>query len=308
MSGQLDVREAAWWNAVRPPAMHSGSWGLDQPSNGASPAEPVDDLLCFGVHEAQYAIIGSLTQALTCDISDCDNRKAVRNYGMAKNIPLRPETQAIFDRLDRLGLKQRDLAAALNLEENKVSKVRGGERQFKGPEMIRALEWLSDMEAASPTPNAVPVKLDIDAGRPLARDLPIYGTALGGEVTIDGCEVEQIELDTGDVIGWAKRPTPLAGRADVYAVYVQGASMYPRYDGGDLAYGEEKRPPHIGDDVIVYLRNGEDRAGACLIKRLVRRSASYVELEQFNPACTFKIDTARILKMHRVIPYGELLS
>lgn len=302
------MREAAFGNPVGAPAMHSGNRGFNQPSNGASPAVPVNDFAGFSVHGPQYAIIGSLTQALTCDISDCDNRNAVRNYGMAKNIPLRPETAAVFDRMEQLGLRQRDLAAVLEIDENKISKVKGGERQFKAAEMLRALEWLSERESAFVPSNALPARLEGDAGRPLARDLPIYGTALGGEVKIDGCDVEQIELDTGDVIGWAKRPTSLAGRPDAYAVYVQGASMYPRYDGGDLAYADGKRPPQIGDDVIVYLRNGDDRACACLIKRLVRRSASYVELEQFNPACTFKIDSVRILKMHRVIPYGELLS
>lgn len=55
----------------------------------------------------------------------------------------------IFGRLDALGLKQRELASALGIEENKVSKARAGERQFKAPEVLKAREWLDAREAGS---------------------------------------------------------------------------------------------------------------------------------------------------------------
>lgn len=224
---------------------------------------------------------------------------------------LRPETIEVFSRLDRFGLKQRDLAQAIGLEENKVSKIKSGERQLKAGEFLRAMEWLNQQDGgptvsdAEPDENGRPVEL---YGKPskLARDLPIYGTALAGEVRIDDCQVEQIELHDADVIGWTSRPAIAAGRADVYGVYVQGSSMSPRHEDGDLLIVETKRPPRISDDVLVFLQNSNGEETRCLIKRLVRRSASYIELEQFNPACVFRIDTSRVTKLHRVIPYREL--
>jgi len=58
-----------------------------------------------------------------------------------------PEAIEILSRLDALDLKQRDLAAALDLSENKLSKVRAGERQMKAGEVLRAREWLDNAES-----------------------------------------------------------------------------------------------------------------------------------------------------------------
>ena len=51
-----------------------------------------------------------------------------------------------------------------------------------------------------------------------------------------------------------------------------------------------------------------DRVNAVLIKRLVRRTAAYVALEQFNPSLTFRIDTQQVKSIHRIIPATELLA
>jgi len=93
-----------------------------------------------------YAIIGTKPQAHFSDIRDCDFRKARLNGRMADLKTQQPEAVEIFERLDALGLKQRDLAMALKLEDNKISKAKIGERQFKAGEVIRAREWLNARE------------------------------------------------------------------------------------------------------------------------------------------------------------------
>src|SRR3546814_12649499 len=66
-----------------------------------------------------------------------------------------------------------------------------------------------------------------------------------------------------------------------------------------------------GDDVVVYLRplhpedDDGERARAVLVKRLIRRTSGYIELEQFQPARTFKLDAAEIVRIARVIPRSE---
>lgn len=88
--------------------------------------------------------------------------------------------------------------------------------------------------------------------------------------------------------------------------------MSPRFEHGESAFVERGRPPRIGDEVVVYMRDKRDddgeRASGVLVKRLVRSSASYIELEQFNPAITFKIAQEDIVRIDRVIPWAELLS
>ena len=161
----------------------------------------------------------------------------------------------------------------------------------------------------------VPAPSNIGA---LSRDLPVYGTALGSEADFQAAEgagslrVEQSALDQSEVLGYLRRPPALEGRKDVYGVYVAGASMYPRFGEGEAIFVDPKRPPMIGDDVIVFLIEPDehegDRVSNVLVKRLRRRSADSFELEQFNPACTFRIDRDRVRAVHRIIPAGELLA
>lgn len=162
------------------------------------------------------------------------------------------------------------------------------------------------------------VKDQIGSIASLPRDVPIYGTALGSEASFDladgtgTLEIEQAELDQSEVLGYLRRPPALAGRKDVYGVYISGASMYPRFSDGEGVFVDPKRPPRIGDDVIVHLvapdEHDGERVAAVLIKRLVRRSSSFIELEQFNPAVTFRLDMKMVRAVHRIIPTAELLS
>jgi phage repressor protein C with HTH and peptisase S24 domain len=65
---------------------------------------------------------------------------------MADRGTQQPEAAEIFDKLDALGLKQRDLALALGVEENKISKSKSGERQLKAGEVLKARDWLTKIE------------------------------------------------------------------------------------------------------------------------------------------------------------------
>lgn len=148
-------------------------------------------------------------------------------------------------------------------------------------------------------------------------DLPILGTALGSDffnAGNDTAEIEQTIFEPGEVIKYITRPAALVADPFAYAVYIQGDSMSPRYEPGEIAVATTRKPPQHGDDVIVQLLDdkgdGEEDARiiSVLIKRLVRRSASWVELKQFNPACTFRVPTDRIKHIHRITHIGDLLG
>lgn len=146
----------------------------------------------------------------------------------------------------------------------------------------------------------------------LPRDVPVYGTAMGTyKVGGEGQEVDQAFIDQSDIIDHFTRPPGYANKVGIYGLYTQGSSMSPRWESGDPLYVDPKRPPSIGDDVVVYLMQAagdEHELEAVLLKRLVRQSGSFVELEQFNPAMNFRVERRRIKAIHRVIPQRELLA
>lgn len=163
-------------------------------------------------------------------------------------------------------------------------------------------------------PNAVPIPMEGASMERMREDLPIYGTALGAPCVIEGEAIEQTMLNTGDVVHYAKRPVILNGNADAYGLYVQGHSMDPVHIEGDLILAERKRPARIGDDVVVYLRPKDaadddgERARGVLVKRLIRRTATYYELQQFNPAHVFRIDIEEVVRVDRVLRLVDLIT
>lgn len=168
----------------------------------------------------------------------------------------------------------------------------------------------------TPEPNAIVQKFEGATLERMRQDLPILGTALGADRVVDDQAIEQTDLYTGEIIGFAKRPAVLDGRADAYGIYVQGSSMEPVHPDGSLILVDARRPPRVGDDVVVHLRmSGEadeaddgETSRTVLVKRLVRRSASHVELQQFTPPMTFTIAAKDILRTHRVLTMADLLS
>lgn len=161
-------------------------------------------------------------------------------------------------------------------------------------------------------PNATPFKMEGAGEQRMTHSVPIYGTALGADEVVDGEAIEQTTLNKAEVIGYLRRPVLLDGRTDIYGLYVQGSSMAPRYRDGATVFVEGKRPPRIGEDAVVYLRVPDEHDGempSCvLIKTLVKKSASFVELEQYSPHITFRIPMERVKDLHRVVPWDELVA
>lgn len=139
--------------------------------------------------------------------------------------------------------------------------------------------------------------------------VPLLGTAMAGEWSGPTEQVELTELDLNEVLGYVRRPQSLKGDAKAYAVTIVGDSMWPRFRPGRQVIVSPRASISVGDDVVVQLlgdpdSSGERRVVQVLIKELVRRSASHVELRQFNPDVTFRVATSEIAAMHKVA--GEL--
>jgi SOS-response transcriptional repressor LexA len=140
--------------------------------------------------------------------------------------------------------------------------------------------------------------------------LPLLVTAIAGDWGDPANSIELTELRSREFVDRIPRPVSLANDASAYAVTVVGDSMWPRFRPGRRIAVSPRSPVSIGDDVLVKLRPSAVRepggeAVPILIKELVRRSGSGVELRQFNPDVTFAVPAAEIVAIEKVL--GELL-
>lgn len=140
--------------------------------------------------------------------------------------------------------------------------------------------------------------------------IPVIGSAIGMASFDPERDIELTELDMADVLDHVRRPASLATDSSAYALTVIGDSMSPKYDPGTRIIVSPKATVGINDYVVVQLKapdpedQFEERVVTVLIKRLVRRSATFIELRQFNPDETFRVETARVAAVHKVI--GEV--
>ncbi|WP_313901146.1 helix-turn-helix domain-containing protein [Methylobacterium sp. J-092] len=133
------------------------------------------------------------------------------------------------------------------------------------------------------------------------RNVPVYGTGSGGS----GGDFRF----NGQTIDHAPRPPALESRRDVYVVYVVGNSVSPKYEDGDPIYVDPHRRPQPRDYVLVELKGtAEHEPGDAYVKRLVRRTATKLIVEQHEPPKELTFDEARVARVHRVIPYPELIG
>lgn len=180
------------------------------------------------------------------------------------------------------------------------------------------IEPLPDTETAPVQPSStssqpgdsdmlqVPAALPHGRGNPLPvrtempLDVPVMGTAAG---SMKGA----FQLDTGSPVDQVRRPPGIASAVGVYAIYITGDSMMPRFEDGELIYVSPGRPARIGDYVVVQIENGKGHREA-YCKRLLRKTTELIVLEQFNPAAELEFQMRDVVAMHRVMSMNDLFG
>lgn len=211
------------------------------------------------------------------------------------------------------------IADAIGRDRSVITKIVNGDVRFDpafAPGFAQQLqvsvnEVLERAGIIQPVSNASVMAFEGEALDLPQESLPVWGSALGTARMFDGEAVEQTTLNSGDVMEYVKRPAILNGKRMAYALHVQGSSMDPALPEGEIVVACRDMPLSIGDIVVVYLRDGEDdgnRARAVLVKTLVRRSASYIELRQYEPRMDFKVPADEVLRIDRVLTRREMLS
>jgi phage repressor protein C with HTH and peptisase S24 domain len=238
--------------------------------------------------------------------------------------------QWIRDGLEKPGKTRSGLARALDRAPSAVTALLNGQRELKAREIPLIAAYLETEPPAgiSPVPSsqaawaggfagpsfggfAEPnVRLDRAEAVPDVasrfggpRDVPVRGTAVGG------AEGDADFSFNGETIDYAPRPASIAHRREVYALFVENDSMYPRFKPGTRLYVDPKRTPHVDDDVVIEMKpTVEGEPGAGFIKTLVRRTPTKIVVKQFNPPRELEFDRDQVKELHRVIPWDELLG
>lgn len=168
------------------------------------------------------------------------------------------------------------------------------------------VEWLRTGEGdperdASPRPNEVS-RAEVpypnrDSG---PRDVPVLGTAAGSELGKGA-----FQLST-DVVEYVMRPQGLLTVRDCYALYVEGESMSPKFEPGDLVFINPHRKPRPGDYVIIQEPDSRRGEAQAFIKQLVAITTTQIKTKQLNPPDNITFIIRPGVMVHRVMLPNDL--
>lgn len=178
-------------------------------------------------------------------------------------------------------------------------------------DMVLADDDAGDSAGASaisePPPNAVQPVDEIPRlphRTEMPRDVPVYGTSLGGQQGGVGDFIMN-----GVIADYVRRPPGIAHRKDVFGLWLVGESMKPWRKPRELVYVERQRQAMIDDHVVVELHPAQgETVRPTYVKKLVKITAKVVRLEQYNPPETFDIDRRRVMAIYRVMEWPELFE
>lgn len=220
--------------------------------------------------------------------------------------------ERILRRLDEMGTSARQAAIAAgespdlfnNILRNR-SKAPRGDTLAKAAKCLGVtVDWLTTgTDKPAPLPNVRPAP---DLPPPPSRAempqvVPVRGTGAGSD---DGA----IAMET-EPLDYIRRPPGIANARDVYALFVEGDSMSPRYEPGDPIYVSSALTPKPGDHVVIQCRldNGDqDQPIVAFVKKLAVKRGNIMEFWQHNPAGVF-VPPGRVISVHRVFEWRDLV-
>lgn len=130
--------------------------------------------------------------------------------------------------------------------------------------------------------------------------IEVKGTAQGGK---DGRF-----YFNGETVDRVARPAGLAHKMSVYCIRLDGDSMSPVFEDGDLLFVDSGRRAIVGRDAVIELYPEEDGEPApAFVKRVTMISPSFVELMEFKPKeRTFKVQRDKIKSLHLILKNNEM--
>lgn len=241
---------------------------------------------------------------------------------VAEILPLR-----VKERIEALGKTKRGVSLAIKAHAGYVRDLLDPDR-FNVPSATRLEKLAEELEtttdyllgkadAADMVRSEVSVLADRQLGfrgpPPQEPGIPLVGTGDCADLEVIDDSGRQIAVERSSFdpeyhVRYIERPPALSGDHSAYAIFYHGSSMEPRFYAGEVGIAQPSRPAAPGDFVVVQMTNGEGPdVITVLVKQLVRQTASYVELRQFNPDLTFRLERRMVARMHRLVPPTEML-
>lgn len=213
----------------------------------------------------------------------------------------------------------KEAARAFGWNENTYSSHENGNRGIPAAAAKKyaarfkvSLDWLLEGKGIPPElptqPADAPHQPDppfkvADVKPPLAtdmpKDLPVYGVGAGSN---NGAFL----LNDGEPIDFVRRPIGVSTRKNIFGIYVEGDSMEPRYEPGDLLICDPNRPARITDYVVVVVQVDESGYEEAYVGRLVSKSGGNVAIKKFNPPKTLELTHAK--QVIKIINTNEMLG
>ena len=216
-------------------------------------------------------------------------------------------------------LTQEELASAVGKTRNSVAQWESGvshPRPNTLGEIAKALnvstDWLLTgiqsngsgtqiFQADNRVNDVIPANVELPSRQYMPQDVPVMGTA--------ACSADHgsFKLDAS-IIDYVRRPPGLLTTKDVYALYVEGDSMEPRFTAGDLVFVHPRKPVRIGDSVVVQIAKSENEPIEAMIAVLSKRTSHEVFLQKYNPNKIIHFDNANIVAIHKILEMTELFG
>jgi phage repressor protein C with HTH and peptisase S24 domain len=136
----------------------------------------------------------------------------------------------------------------------------------------------------------------------MPANVPVMGTAAGS--LLRGA----FALNVATVVDWVRRPPGLHGAGSAYALYIEGTSMEPKFQQGDLVFVHPQRPPRIGDIVIVQCQIGPNEPVEASIGTLKRRTEKAVTIGKLNPVADIDLKRETVIAVHKVLSMNDLFG
>lgn len=143
---------------------------------------------------------------------------------------------------------------------------------------------------------------DIKAPGPMAmaNDVPVMGTAAG---SFAGA----FKYEDG-IVDYVRRPPALVNARDIYAIFVEGESMFPEHKPGDLRFVNPHKPAKIGDSVVVQTQNAPEQQVEAMIGHLLKRTAEHIVIGKLNPESTVRVNRETVKAVHKVLTMNDLFG
>jgi phage repressor protein C with HTH and peptisase S24 domain len=205
--------------------------------------------------------------------------------------------------LKRAEMKQADLARQLSarlgrtVDRATVNKMISGRRAIAADELIAVTQILGVEMTTISRNNVVTNETDLLLHRPpavLKPAIPVIGQPdrMGGN---------QLIFPEDDCVEWTFSPPGLENTHGIYAVYVHGTQMSPRYRPGEMVWINPNKPLKRGDDVLVRLKDAKTAQTIGIIREFVAWQDRELVLAMFNPSGEERYALDEVISIHPVV-------